>query len=110
MTIQRMSVPLHKAVLYRHFDVGRLLVDRGAELDAVTDDTNETPLHYAAKNGDYRMVEYLINRGANDTIRDNDGYRARDVALACNHTRVAELLTRHLQLEQETGNSDRFTT
>lgn len=109
MTFQRMSVPLHKAVLYRHFDVACLLIDQGADLDVVTDDTNETPLHYAAKNGDYKMVEFLISRGANSTITDNSGKTARDVALACSHTRVAELLARHLA-QVERNSSDKMVT
>jgi ankyrin repeat protein len=73
------------------------LISKGAELDAVTDDTNETPLHLAAKNGDYGMVVLLIKLGANDTIRDNFGRKARDVASAYNHSEVAEFLTKYLQ-------------
>jgi ankyrin repeat protein len=42
----------------------RLLLDRGADLDAIDDEFKSTPLAFAARWGQRKMVGLLLDRGA----------------------------------------------
>ena len=53
--------PLILACRHGHFEVVKLLVERGAELNS---DQVETPLNLAVNNGDLRLAEFLISKGA----------------------------------------------
>lgn len=50
--------PLTLAIQYKYFDVARLLIERGADVNF------NTPLQYAAEAGDINMVNLLIEKGA----------------------------------------------
>jgi ankyrin repeat protein len=49
-----------------------VLLNRGAEIEKKTD-RNGTPLMAAAGQDDLRMIEMLLNRGANVNATDDDG-------------------------------------
>ncbi|KAI6235435.1 SOCS box domain-containing protein [Aphelenchoides besseyi] len=57
--------PLHYAVFRHNFDAAKLLIVRGAKVDAV-DDIGYSALHLCAEKGSFRMLkfllEHLINR------------------------------------------------
>lgn len=64
------TYPLHRACSGGYFnrnarqvDIVRLLLDHGADINAVNDD-RRTPLWFAAKNGKYGMVKFLLDEGA----------------------------------------------
>mmetsp|Transcript_21604 Transcript_21604/g.52005 ORF Transcript_21604/g.52005 Transcript_21604/m.52005 type:complete len:288 (-) Transcript_21604:1661-2524(-) len=58
------ETPLHKAVRYGNaVSVVRLLLQRGADASA-KNTTGETPLHYAADEGYTRVVEQMLDSGA----------------------------------------------
>jgi len=59
----RTSTPLHLASVTENLKTIQLLIDRGAELDAL-DVTQSTPLHLALINENFDIVELLIRRGA----------------------------------------------
>jgi ankyrin repeat protein len=59
--------------------VVRLLLDRGAPIDAV-DNRGRTALMIAAEAGDAAVVGALLDRGADQTVRDSQGKTARDLA------------------------------
>ena len=55
--------PLHVAAVGRRAEIGRVLIEAGADYDAMN--TNEiTPLHLAAKNGDLVFARMLADSGA----------------------------------------------
>ncbi|HUE85740.1 MAG TPA: ankyrin repeat domain-containing protein [Vicinamibacterales bacterium] len=58
--------------MHGHVDAAKLLLARGAQIDAVPGgfDYSGTALHYAALNGHRAMVEFLIDRGADVSIKD----------------------------------------
>lgn len=76
--------PLHSAVIMsRHQDreaVVKLLVDKGSNVNCL-DRRDVTPLHNAMHFGDERMVQLLLNRGADATIQDpiSCQYRVRPI-------------------------------
>lgn len=61
--------PLHFALGNGHHDAARLLLERGADVNAADEgDFGSTPLHTAA--GDRRLAELLLAHGANVNARD----------------------------------------
>ena len=62
--------PLHFAAQNGHLEVVRLLLERGANVNAQNTDElwwreRRTPLHFAAQNGHLDVVRLLLERGAN---------------------------------------------
>ena len=73
--------PLHHAIDSGHLEAASLLIDRGAEINAVNFMT-ETPLHIAAYKGNADAVKLLLQNGADPNLRE-----MRDripLFLACN--------------------------
>lgn len=91
----RMSVcPLHSAVAARRLRIASLLIEHGADVNAVQSD-GFTPLMGAAQNGQTEMIELLLAHGARaDVVRVN-GQTALDLAREGGHAAAAELLKRH---------------
>jgi uncharacterized protein len=60
------------ACMHGHIEAARLLMDKGAEINTIPGgfDFAGTGLHYAALNGHQAMVEFLIQHGADRTIKD----------------------------------------
>ena len=83
--------PLNSAAAGRHGDVSRLLVERGADVNAAQEQ-GFTPLHAAAQNGDADLVAVFVAAGADKDARLDDGRTAADVALEAGHEALAELL------------------
>ena len=60
------------------------------------------PLHFAASNGNSRVVEVLLLAGANYNLKDRYGHSAMYEAVMKNHEKVVDVLkTRGLELEIE---------
>src|SRR5205085_11083786 len=60
------------ACMHGQIDAARLLMDKGAEINTIPGgfDYAGTGLHYAAFNGHQTMVEFLIQHGADRTLKD----------------------------------------
>jgi hypothetical protein len=92
---QILDVALAWAVLNRHFEIASFLLERGADID--TNWATHEPasiLHEAAIQGNEDAVRFLIDRGADLTIRD---YRYQSTAegwarYASRDERMADLL------------------
>ena len=66
--------PLHLAAHAGYFDIAVLLLNSGANPDAVPAD-NSTPLHYAAQSGQeyFKIVQELLEKWANPDAKDTSG-------------------------------------
>jgi len=77
------------AAQFDHLDSARLLLDRGAQVNATTWMQNgtglahdgRTALMYAAATGSLSMVKLLLERGADPHLADTMGRRAVDYLL-----------------------------
>lgn len=60
------------ACMHGHIDAAKQLLDKGAEINVIPGgfDYAGTGLHYAALNGHRAMVEFLLQHGADPSIRD----------------------------------------
>ncbi|MFT5470429.1 MAG: ankyrin repeat protein [Verrucomicrobiales bacterium] len=81
------NFPLHLAALEGHKDAARLLIERGADIDA-KGFFDWTPLHYAARGGHDQICRILLEAGANRDLKNGtkqtplqvaDGVMAKDV-------------------------------
>jgi hypothetical protein len=83
--------PLHAAVAGDHLSIARLLLEAGADANAVQQDSFR-PLHGAAQNGNAEMVRLLLEHGADPALTDGQGRSARDLAEEGGYAEVAALL------------------
>jgi ankyrin repeat protein len=75
-------------------DVVRLLVEAGAEVGA-RDATGATPLVRACRKHATLVAAYLLERGADPSVRDADGEAALDHARANDYADLVQLLAEH---------------
>ncbi|MCB9147866.1 MAG: sigma-70 family RNA polymerase sigma factor [Caldilineaceae bacterium] len=68
----RTGTPLHVAADKGQIEVARLLIERGAVVNATTDSGNITPMHDAAFSGRVEMVKFLLTQGADAAARDTE--------------------------------------
>ena len=89
--------PLHLAARGGHAEVVRALLDAGTEVDVVTTSSRVTALHLAAAAlGGADAVRVLLERGADPTIRANDGWTAGEAARMAGHMDIANTLERRI--------------
>ena len=69
--------PLHFAAFFAREDVARALLERGADVHAVTrNNMTNQPLHAAAAGGSVEICHMLLEKGANVNARQQGGYTA----------------------------------
>ena len=81
--------PLHVAAAHNLVLTAHILVQAGAELDAL-DDNNETPLMVACKEGHADLTRFLLAAGCGFSLAGDDGMTAlhfatQNVNLECAH-------------------------
>ena len=65
--------PVHVAAAEGHTEMLRMLVDRGADIDQMTNGDHRTALHYAVINKDRETIRYLVDMGAKTDVKDVSG-------------------------------------
>lgn len=88
------TTPLHVAVHNNYDEVVKLLLQHGADPNAVDEDAN-TPLHRAATIGQNRIVDMLMGAGASAAKSDGNGTTAVHLAALNGHNTVLATLARH---------------
>ena len=79
---------------FGHIDILRCLIENGVDINSFSaDNCNCTPLMKAVENGDKDVVTFLIDHGANVTIKDKCGYTALHRACIIYHDCSPEVLS-----------------
>ncbi|KAK7498838.1 hypothetical protein BaRGS_00009930, partial [Batillaria attramentaria] len=85
------NTPLHVAALARQSQITRLLLDRGADVNAVSK-TGFTPLYLAAQENGADIVDMLLQAGADQRIHTVDGFSPLAVAVQQENAEVINVL------------------
>jgi ankyrin repeat protein len=93
---------LHCAAFWGHFEVAKLLIDRGADVNALTQEKG-TPLHDAARMCNAKVARLLLDSGANRDARDKDGQTPLDWSRELNRADSTEIekLFREFSLQKD---------
>ena len=86
---------LHLAALEGSEDLARTLIEKNADVDASTSETQSTPLHYAAQSGHIHIVKLLLGHDACIDLGDSFGETALHNSLRADHDDIAILLIHH---------------
>ena len=84
---------LMKAATEGYLKTAKLLIDKGAEIDARTNE-GTSALMVASSGGYTKIVELLVNAGANAKIKNNMGYTAEMYAKERGYTNIVQMLNK----------------
>jgi ankyrin repeat protein len=84
--------PLHWAAEAGHTNIVALLLDHGAEVNAVTLKADCIPMHLATQNGHTDAAKLLLDKGANINHRDRNGLTPLHMALISHHEPLLSML------------------
>jgi ankyrin repeat protein len=89
--------PLHYAAASGDEDIARLLIKRGAKVDAVSPlaSGSFTPLMMAAREGQPDMAVFLIGQGAQAQLTNTEGLSAAQIADKANRADIAAAIREH---------------
>ena len=88
--------PAGLAIFFRHPDLARELIERGADIHAAARNAQRVaPVHAAASVGDMASMRLLLERGADPNARQHLGYAPLHAAAANGDRATAELLVAH---------------
>ncbi|RIB23243.1 ankyrin repeat-containing domain protein [Gigaspora rosea] len=74
------NISQHYATRSGKLEICRLLLEHGANVNAVTPELLSTPLHRAAIINNSEIVHLLLSSGANPKLKDSDGHTPLDKA------------------------------
>lgn len=86
--------PLIIAMSKRNFEMAKLLINNGANINAIHCDDGESPLIKASKNNNLSLVRLLLSKKANPHIRNKNKKTALDIAKENNYYEIIELLSK----------------
>ena len=66
------NTPLKIVISWGDIDAVKLLIEGGADINAVMEDGN-TPLHHSILMGEFRISRILVENGAKQNIKNDEG-------------------------------------
>lgn len=90
------GTPLRHAIAHGSpgMDTVRLLVDSGSDINA-QDDAGMTPLMFTALHAARECLDYLLHRGADTALKDENGRTAATIALETGYPDIAVKILEH---------------
>lgn len=87
-------MPLHSAATTLNLEAVRILLERGAPVNA-RQQGGWVPIHAAAQNGDRAMVELMLKHGADPKLANDEGKTPAVIAREKGHEEIVALLEKH---------------
>jgi ankyrin repeat protein len=87
-------MPIHSACAISNFDIAKLLIKHGADINT-KQMQGITPIHSAAHNGQTKLAKLLIDNGADINAKMDNGNTPLFMANEKNFQETAELLIKH---------------
>jgi uncharacterized protein len=93
--------PLGLACFFGNVDAARLLLERGADVNALSrnEQIQTAAIHAAAAGSDeptrYELIALVLDHGADPNLEQGGGFRAIDAARQNGDTRIEQLLLDH---------------
>ena len=94
-----MNTPLLLACIYNYevrredkLEITQELLDNGSNPNVYNLYSGFTPLHWAARYGEVKIILMLLEAGAHEYCPDHKGYSALDYAGKFNHTEAMKIL------------------
>lgn len=85
--------PLYIASMYGHFEIAKLLLEHGANVNhSLEDGTKMTPIFQSILRGDYKMTRLFVNYGAKINTLTLSGMSPLHLATQLNHPDIITLL------------------
>jgi ankyrin repeat protein len=88
-----------------NISIVKLLLEHGCDINAVDSRYSNSPLHVACSNGHTQIVEELVARGADITLKNRDGQTPFFLSKKRNYHGISDLLT-----TEERGGKERSNT
>ena len=85
------TAPLVIALRGNHTEIVKLLINKGADLNANKNSDEETPLHVAVRNNNFEISKLLIEKGADVNVK-YEHETLLLIALRNNHPEIVKLL------------------
>ena len=99
------QTPLHWAARSGRFEVCKLLIEKGADVNAKSND-GSTPLHWAAIKGQPRICKLLLDNGADVNAAESDGETALHFAAQYSNLETVKILVKagaNVEAKEENG-------
>jgi uncharacterized protein len=88
--------PLHLAAFFGYPELASALLDQGADVNALSNNSmKNTPLHAAAAGGSIQLMRLLLEWGANANAVQEGGWTALHAAAQSGNREMVELLLAH---------------
>lgn len=84
--------PLHIATHQNFTQIGKLLIEAGANVNVFQNQKN-TPLHFAAMNGNIELIIHLLENGAQVEVRNEMGETPSDLATQKGFIEIGKILS-----------------
>lgn len=91
---------LHHATMKGHYELARILIARGADLDVANAVNGETPIYMAVARGDDEVLQMLIEAGASLNVVNHAGKTPLDEAITYGFASTAIIIWTQLGLTE----------
>ena len=83
---------LHIAALYEHLNLCKILTDKHNFDVHMADQGGWTEFHYSARYGSYDLLIYFVDKGADISLKDNEGLTCVHTAALHGHLNLCKIL------------------